>query len=98
MEKQEDKKLSALFQQLGDKKIKQENPDLRLKDAVFSTIDATSLVADIVDLFTFQFFKSQSELIETIPEKKEELKEAYKGDKAAFFAFLNNKNKNIDEK
>jgi hypothetical protein len=98
MEKQEDRKLSALFQQLGDKKMKQENPDLRLKDAVFSTIDATSLVADIVDLFTFQFFKSQSEIMEAIPEKKEDLKEAYNGDKAAFFAFLNKKKKNIEEK
>ncbi len=96
MEKQEDKKLSSLFQQLGDKKMKQEDPDLRLKDAVFSTIDATSLVADIVDLFTFQFFKSQSELMEAIPEKKEELKDAYKSDKAAFFAFLNKKKKDVE--
>jgi hypothetical protein len=98
MEKQEDKKLSSLFQQLGDKKMKQEDPDLRLKDAVFSTIDATSLVADIVDLFTFQFFKSQSEMMEAVPEKKEDMTETHKSDKAAFFAFLNKKKTDIEEK
>jgi hypothetical protein len=59
--------LANLFQQMGDRSEKLEMPDLKLKDAVFSTVDATSLVADIVDLFTFKFLETQTEVIDKLP-------------------------------
>ncbi len=67
MENQE-KNLAALFQQLGKKTTIVDTPDFRLKDAVFSTIDATSVIADIVDLFTLQFVKAQSEVVDAFSE------------------------------
>ena len=69
MEKQE-KNLRNLFQQLGNKTERVEMPDLKLRDAVFSTIDATSLIADIVDLFTVKFIQSQAEVIDAVPENE----------------------------
>jgi hypothetical protein len=66
MENQE-KKLAALFQQLGTQKSIVDTPDFRLKDAVFSTIDATSVIADIVDLFTLQFVRAQAEVVDALP-------------------------------
>jgi hypothetical protein len=67
MEKQE-KKLANLFQQMGNKRNeKLEMPDLRLKDAVFSTIDATNLIADILDLFTVKLVQTQSEMLDSLP-------------------------------
>ena len=67
MENQE-KNLAALFQQLGNNPSTIDTPDFKLKDAVFSTIDATSLIADIVDLFTLQFVKAQAEVVDALPE------------------------------
>ena len=64
----QDINLANLFQQLGHQSEKIDFPDLKLKDAVFSTIDATSLVADIVDLFTVKFLQAQSEVIDNVPE------------------------------
>jgi hypothetical protein len=53
---------------MGNKQTeKLEMPDLKLKDAVFSTIDATNLVADILDLFTVKFVQTQSELLDSLP-------------------------------
>ncbi|MDZ7876511.1 MAG: hypothetical protein U5L45_02525 [Saprospiraceae bacterium] len=78
MENQE-KKLVALFQQLGKQKSIVDTPDFRLKDAVFSTIDATSVIADIVNLFTLQFVRAQAEVVDALPtndygfDKKERL-------------------------
>ena len=69
MEKQ-DINLANLFQQLGTQSEKIEMPDFKLKDAVFSTIDATSLVADIVDLFTVKFIQCQSEVVDALPESE----------------------------
>jgi hypothetical protein len=69
MEKQ-DINLANLFQQLGTQSEKVELPDFKLKDAVFSTIDATSLVADIVDLFTVKFIQAQSEVVDAVPESE----------------------------
>lgn len=67
MEKQE-KNLADLFQKLSDRHSeKLEMPDFKLKDAVFSTIDATGLVADILDLFTVKFIQAQSEVIDSLP-------------------------------
>ena len=66
MENQE-KKLVALFQQLGKQKTIVDTPEFRLKDAVFSTIDATSIIADIVDLFTLQFVRAQAEVVDALP-------------------------------
>ena len=66
MENQE-RNLMSLFQQMGKQTAKVEMPDLKLKDAVFSTIDATSLIADIVDLFTLQFVKTQAEMVDALP-------------------------------
>ena len=60
--------LANLFQQLRSQSEKIEIPDFKLKDAVFSTIDATSLVADIVDLFTVKFIQAQSEIVDAVPE------------------------------
>ena len=73
MENQE-KKLTALFQQLG-KKTTVDTPDFRLKDAVFSTIDATSIIADVVDLFTLQFVKAQAEVVDSFVEDDNEVTE-----------------------
>jgi hypothetical protein len=67
MENQE-KKLASLFQQLGKKSTIVDTPDFKLKDAVFSTIDATSVIADIVDLFTLQFVKAQAEVVDAFSE------------------------------
>ncbi len=69
MEKQ-DINLANLFQQLGNQSEKVEIPDFKLKDAVFSTIDATSLVADIVDLFTVKFIQAQAEVVDAVPESE----------------------------
>ena len=66
MENQE-KKLASLFQQLGNRNTIVDTPDFRLKDAVFSTIDATSIIADIVDLFTLQFVRAQAEVVDALP-------------------------------
>jgi hypothetical protein len=66
MEHQE-KALASLFQQLGKQTVKVDTPDFKLKDAVFSTIDATSVIADIVDLFTLQFVKAQAEVVDAWP-------------------------------
>lgn len=66
MENQE-KNLASLFQQLGKQTAKVDTPDFKLKDAVFSTIDATSVIADIVDLFTLQFVKTQAEMVDALP-------------------------------
>ncbi len=67
MEKQ-DKNLAKLFQQLGNKSETLTPPDLKIKDAVFSTIDSASLVADMIDLFTFKFVQAQAEVINSVPE------------------------------
>ncbi len=67
MEKQE-RNLKNLFQQLGDKSEKIQMPDLKLKDAVFSTVDAATLIADMVDLFTFKFLQTQGEVLDALPE------------------------------
>ena len=69
MEKQ-DVNLTNLFRQMGNQSEKIDLPDFKLKDAVFSTIDATSLVADIVDLFTLKFIQTQSEVVDAIPESE----------------------------
>ena len=69
MEKQ-DVNLTNLFQQLGNQSEKIEIPDFKLKDVVFSTIDATSLVADIVDLFTVKFLQVQSDVVDAIPDSE----------------------------
>lgn len=84
MEKRE-KNLSSLFRQLRDKTEKVEAPDLGLRNAVFSTVDATALVADIVDLFTFQFLKAQSIVIDAIPESE------YGDEKQKLFKYLEQK-------
>jgi hypothetical protein len=76
MENQE-KKLASLFQQLG-KKSGVDTPDFRLKDAVFSTIDATSVIADIVDLFTLQFVKAQAEVMDSFSESEYGINEKQK--------------------
>lgn len=67
--------LANLFQQLRSQSEKIEIPDFKLKDAVFSTIDATSLVADIVDLFTVKFIQAQSEIVDAVPESEFSLNE-----------------------
>ncbi len=74
MENQETN-LANLFQQLGSQSEKIDIPDFKLKDAVFSTIDATSLVADIVDLFTVKFIQAQSDVIDALPESEFSLNE-----------------------
>jgi hypothetical protein len=71
MENQE-KNLTALFQQLGKKKTTVDTPDFKLKDAVFSTIDATSVIADVVDLFTLQFVKAQAEVADAFVDSENE--------------------------
>lgn len=84
MENQE-KNLASLFQQMGNKSPENDAPDLRLKDAVFSTIDATALVADIVDLFTFKFLKAQAEVVDSLPNSE------YGNEKEKLFKYLDKK-------
>jgi hypothetical protein len=84
MENQE-KNLANLFQQMGNKTTHEQTPDLRLKDAVFSTIDATALVADIVDLFTFKFIQAQSEVVDSLPGNE------YGNEKDKLFKYLDKK-------
>ena len=91
MENQE-KNLAALFQQLGKKTTIVDTPDFRLKDAVFSTIDATSVIADIVDLFTLQFVKAQAEVVDAMPSSDYGFNE-----KEKLFKFLEKKYKESKE-
>jgi predicted aldo/keto reductase-like oxidoreductase len=64
-----EKNLSQLFRQLGNQQTATPDlrPDTQLKNAVFSTIDATSVIADIVDLFTVKFIQSQAEVVDALP-------------------------------
>jgi hypothetical protein len=78
--------LSNLFQQMGDKSEKLEMPDLKLKDAVFSTVDATSLIADIVDLFTFKFLETQTAVMDSLPNAGD-----YGNEKQKLFKFFEKK-------
>jgi hypothetical protein len=62
--------LEDLFQAMSAEHEQREAlqmPD-KLKDAVFSTLDATSLIADIVDLFTIKLIQCQSEVIDAVPD------------------------------
>lgn len=86
----QEKNLTSLFQQLGNKSEKSEAPDLKLKDAVFSTIDATALVADIVDLFTFKFIQAQAEVLDSLPNSE------YGNEKQKLFKYLEKKFKEKD--
>ncbi len=86
----QEKNLRSLFQQLGNKSEKSEAPDLKLKDAVFSTIDATALVADIVDLFTFKFIQAQAEVLDSLPNSE------YGNEKQKLFKYLEKKFKEKD--
>ena len=64
----QEKTLQSLFRQLGEKKEKTESvTDLNLKGEVFITIDATSLIADVLDLFTSKFLETQAEIINALP-------------------------------
>lgn len=85
MEKQENA-LFKLFKQLGEKTEKGHTPDLRLKDAVFSTVDATRLVADILELFTVQFAQTQAEVVDSLP-----IAGDYGDDKTALMRILEKK-------
>ena len=86
----QEKNLTSLFQQLGNKSEKSEAPDLKLKDAVFSTIDATALVADIVDLFTFKFVQAQAEVLDSLPNSE------YGNEKLKLFKYWEKKFKEKD--
>jgi hypothetical protein len=62
--------LEDLFQAMSAQHEQREAlqmPD-KLKDAVFSTLDATSLIADIVDLFTVKMIQCQAEVINAVPD------------------------------
>jgi hypothetical protein len=65
-----DKNLAKLFQQLRTKNEVETPPDVEIKDAVFSTIDSASLVADMIDLFTLKFVQAQSEVINSVPDNE----------------------------
>jgi hypothetical protein len=65
---QQEKNLQSLFRKLGEKKEPEEiAADPLLKNEVFTTIDATSLIADVLDLFTAKFLDAQAEIINVIP-------------------------------
>lgn len=61
-------RLAGLFEAMRDRSEERFEMPQNLKDAVFSTLDTTSVVADIVDLFTIKFAQSQAELLDAIPE------------------------------
>ncbi len=58
-------RLFNIFQQFGGKNLAPAPENL--KDAVFSTIDAAALAADILDLFTVKFIQAQAELLDMLP-------------------------------
>ena len=88
MEKQE-KKLQSLFRQLGEHKEKTETvADTKLKEEVFTTIDATSLIADVLDLFTSKFLEAQAEIINAVPGSN------YGNDKQKLMRYLEQKYQN----
>ena len=65
---QQEKNLQSLFRKLGEKKEPVEiSADPRIKNEVFTTIDATSLIADVLDLFTTKFLDAQAEIINAVP-------------------------------
>jgi hypothetical protein len=84
----QDKNLAKLFQQLRNKSEVATPPDVEIKDAVFSTIDSASLVADIIDLFTFKFIQAQAEVINSVPDN-----EYGANEKEKLFKFLEKKYK-----
>ncbi len=62
--------LKGLFRQMTDKneqKMEFEMP-AQIKNAVFSTLDTTSLIADMIDLFTVRFVQAQAEVLDAIPQ------------------------------
>jgi hypothetical protein len=91
MEKK-DNNLAKLFQQLGKKSETLSPPDLKLKDEVFTTLDSASLVADIIDLFTFKIVQAQAEVINSIPDS-----EYGSTEKEKLFKFLEKKYKENKE-
>ena len=65
---QQEKNLQSLFRKLGAQKEPEGIvDDSRLKNEVFTTIDATSLIADVLDLFTAKFLDAQAEIINALP-------------------------------
>jgi hypothetical protein len=88
----QDKNLAKLFQQLRNKSEVSTPPDVEIKDAVFSTIDSASLVADMIDLFTFKFIQAQAEVINSVPDS-----EYGPNEKEKLFKFLEKKYKESKE-
>jgi hypothetical protein len=88
----QDNNLAKLFQQLRKKSEVATPPDVEIKDAVFSTIDSASLVADIIDLFTLKFIQAQAEVINNVPES-----EYGNNEKEKLFKFLEKKYKESKE-
>lgn len=79
--------LKGLFRQMTDKneeKLELEMPT-QIRNAVFSTINTTSLLADIIDLFTVRFVQAHADVIDAIPETP------YGDEKARLFDFLEKK-------
>ncbi len=68
MDNKIEKRLSSLFKQLGQKREEKLPYEPRIKAAVFSTIDTTALVADIIDLFTFKFLDTHATMLDALPE------------------------------
>jgi hypothetical protein len=60
-------RLTGLFEAMRDRSEEQFVMPQNLKDAVFSTLDTTSVFADIIDLFTVKFIQAQTELLDAIP-------------------------------
>ena len=83
-----DNNLAKLFQQLRKKSEVTTPADVEIKEAVFSTIDSASLVADMIDLFTFKFVQAQAEVINSVPDSEYGLNE-----KEKLFKFLEKKYK-----
>ena len=83
-----DNNLAKLFQQLRTKSEVTTPADVEIKEAVFSTIDSASLVADMIDLFTFKFVQAQAEVINSVPDSEYGLNE-----KEKLFKFLEKKYK-----
>jgi hypothetical protein len=60
-------RLSNIFQQMGKRGEQVDDVPDNLKNAVFSTLDAATLLADLVDLFTVKLIQSQAEVIDSLP-------------------------------
>jgi hypothetical protein len=85
--------LANLFQQMSERKEETTETPERIKEAVFSSVNAASIVGDIVDLFTVKFFQSHAEIVNAAPQSE------FGNEKEKLFNYLQQKfaDRNVEE-